>query len=118
MIGVRIWRFSDPRDDRFAATGRRDAWVGGAPDGVCPSCTASRQVRAQPLVMAWEPGSDRIGDFTWPGFGSEVVVTDGALGALSRFEGFEPGPLEVVEDPDGPKGGHAGSAALRRPFTP
>ena len=52
------------------------------------------------MLIAWEPGSDEVGDFSWPGFDSEVVVTDPVLEALRSFSGFEPGPVEVVEDAD------------------
>lgn len=98
-----MWRFSDPRDGRFAAAGRRGSWTERSPEGVCPSCSASRQVRAQPLVMVWEPGSGEVGDFTWPGFDSEVVVTGNVLEALNQFQGFEPGQVKIVEDADAPK---------------
>jgi hypothetical protein len=96
---VNIWRFSEPHDDRYARPGRRGSWTGGVGE-VCPSCSSSLAVRAQPLVIAWEPGSDLIGDFSWPGFDSEVVVTDPVLEGLRAIGGFEPGPVEVVEDPD------------------
>lgn len=55
------------------------------------------------MVIAWEPGSDEIGDFTWPGFDSEVVVTDAVLDELRPSSGFDPGPVEVVEDADASK---------------
>jgi hypothetical protein len=98
---MRIWRFASPRDDTYAAAGRRGAWTEAAGGGTCPECSASRQERAQPLILVWEPGSDRIGDFVWPGFGSEVVATEGAFAALeSRFAGFERGPIEMVDEPD------------------
>jgi hypothetical protein len=105
MTSERIWRFSDPRDDRFAAAGRRGAWSDVATPDVCSTCSGSRQVRAQPLVMVWETGSDVVGDFTWPGFDSEVVVTDDVLAALGQFEGFEAGPVEIVEDAEASKRG-------------
>jgi hypothetical protein len=97
---MRIWRLADPADDSYATAGRRGSWTEPTGVGPCPECSASRQQRAQPLVMVWEPGSDVIGDFVWPGFGSEVVVTDPVLVRLSRFTGFEPGPLEFVDEPD------------------
>jgi hypothetical protein len=51
--------------------------------------------------MVWEPGSDVVGDFVWLGFGSEVVVTEHVLAVVqAHFEGFEPGPVEMVEEPD------------------
>jgi hypothetical protein len=58
----------------------------------------SSQERAKPLILAWEPGSDVIGDFVWPGADSEVVVTDRVLCVLQgRFRGFEPGSVEMVD---------------------
>lgn len=101
---MRIWRFSSPADDRFASAGRRGSWTSPQDEGVCPECSASRQQRAKPLVIAWELGSDVVGDFVWPGFGGEVVVTDRVLGVLQeRFSGFEPGRVEMVEDPNSPQ---------------
>jgi hypothetical protein len=99
---MRIWRFSDPGDERFAVAVRRGAWSEQAATGVCTACSASRQVRVQPLVIAWKPGSDIIGDFTWPGFDSEVVVTGRVLDVLIEYGGFEPGGIEIVDDQDGP----------------
>ncbi len=59
----------------------------------------------QPLVMVWEPGSCEVGDFTWPGFDSEVVATSAVLDVLDQFDGFKPGPVEIVEDPGTPRRG-------------
>jgi len=70
----------------------------------------------KPLVIAWEPGSEVVGDFVWPGFGSGVVVTDKVLRVLQqRYQGFEPGPVEMVEDEDEP---HAdrGKPRIRLPY--
>jgi hypothetical protein len=42
-----------------------------------------------------------VGDFVWPGFGSEVVAADHVFAALEpRFAGFERGPIEMVDEPD------------------
>jgi hypothetical protein len=58
-------------------------------------------MRAQPLILVWEPGSDLVGDFVWPGFGSEVVAAGQVFAAFeSSFAGFERGPIEMVEEPD------------------
>jgi hypothetical protein len=46
--------------------------------------------------MEWEPSSEVVGDFTWPGFGFEVVVTDSAAAVLGGFSGFELGPVEIT----------------------
>lgn len=97
---MRIWRFTSPRDDRYAAAGRRGAWT-EANTGTCPECSSSRQTRARPLILVWEPGSALVGDFVWPGFGSEVVAADHVCAAFeSSFSGFERGPVEMVEEPD------------------
>jgi hypothetical protein len=46
-----------------------------------------------------------VGDFVWPGFGSEIVVVDRVLNALGpRFAGFEPGPVEMIDDPEAAAG--------------
>lgn len=96
---MRIWRFSDPGNNRYASAGRRGSWT--ASDGVCPECGSSRQQRAQPLIIVWELGSDVVGDFVWPGFGSEVVVAERVFDALeSNFAGFERGPVEMIEEPE------------------
>lgn len=54
-------------------------------------------------MVAWEPGADEVGDFTWPGFGSEVVATSDVIEILNQFAGFEPAPVEFVEDVGAPK---------------
>jgi hypothetical protein len=50
-------------------------------------------------MLVWEPGSDKVGDFTWtvPG----VAITQQVVEALrgGGVEGFDPGPVEMV-DPD------------------
>ncbi len=96
---MKLFRFHDPSDYRYAEAGRRGTWS-PPPVGVCPECTASRQTRVPPLKIAWEPGADVIGDFTWPGFDSDIAVKDSVLATLSRqFSGFEGQPVEMVNDP-------------------
>lgn len=98
---MRIWRFANPSDHGFAEAGRRGSWTPASGEGVCPECTASRQRRAKPLVIEWRSGSDVVGDFTWVGYGEEVVTTEEVLDFLvDRFSGFEAGPVEMVQDPN------------------
>lgn len=82
---MKIWRFSDPVDDSYARASRRGTWEGTE--------------RVQPLVIEWEPGSDVIGDFTWPGFDSDIVVTNRVAEVFreSQVAGVELGPVEMVE---------------------
>lgn len=96
---MRIWRFIDPCDVRYAAAARRGAWTES--DGACSECGTAGQKRTNPLVLVWEPGSDLVGDFVWPGFGSEVVATEPVVEALERDAGgFERGPVEIRDEPD------------------
>ena len=91
-----IWRLEDPRDGRFAEAGWRGAWSEGVS---CPACSGSTQERTQPLIMEWEAGSDRIGDFTCTGVCSGFAVTEQVGTALRRhFEGFELGPVQMTQD--------------------
>ena len=90
---MKVWRFASPAKGEFAAADRRGSWTVSETPGVCPECSASRQRRSKPLVMAWQPGSDRVGDFVWPGLGGEVVVTDRVLEAIQGIStGSSPGP--------------------------
>ncbi|MBX3208057.1 MAG: hypothetical protein KF764_23625 [Labilithrix sp.] len=86
---MKLWRFADPFDYRFARAGR----VGGTwQDG-------EYKIRARNIVLDWESGSDIVGDFTWPGFDTDLVVTDGVGQALqeSGVAGFDLRPVEMQE---------------------
>lgn len=113
---MRIWRLTDPADSRFARASRRGSWSPSS--GVCPDCGASSQERIQPLVLEWEPGSDVIGDFTWPGFGSDVAITEQVANRLKAFGGFEPGPVEMVQDStlNRPSGSRRGKPRVWLPY--
>lgn len=90
---MKVWRFSDPSDFRYARASRRGTWE-GAP---------ARRVR--PLVIEWEPDSDLVGDFAWPGFDTDIVVVDRVGRALEEagVTGFELGPVEMVENSEAAK---------------
>jgi hypothetical protein len=92
---MKIWRLVDPKDDRYAPASGRGTWSPGK--GLCPECTASSQERIQPLVLEWEPGSDEIGDFTWPGLGN-AAVTERARDVLMKLGGSEPRAVEMYQD--------------------
>lgn len=81
---IKVYSFCDPRMDSFAYAIRRGSWY---PEGskVCPECHSSRQKRVSPLILEWEPGSDRIGDFVWPGFNDEMVVTQTVRESLEKL---------------------------------
>lgn len=50
------------------------------------------------MILEWEPDSDRVGDFTWPGFGSDVVCTPVAVDVLRSVAEFEVGAVEMIQD--------------------
>lgn len=89
---MKIWSLWDPEGDVFARASRMGAW-------------SADDRRIRPLVIEWEPGSDIVGDFTWPGFGDsfgmhgEIVITEQVAKALKEngVRGFELGPVEVKD---------------------
>jgi len=52
----------------------------------------------KPLILSWEPGSDVIGDFSWPP--GRVAVKRSVFDALAAvFTGIAAEPLEMDQDP-------------------
>jgi hypothetical protein len=85
---MKLWRFSDPGDFQYARASRRGSWEGSPPR------------RVTPLVIEWEPDSDVIGDFSWPGFDSDIIVTERVVMTMKEaaITGFELAPVEMVEN--------------------
>src|SRR5712692_5180627 len=80
---MKVYQFVGPANYHdYAAASSRGTWSPSPGPGICPECTDSRQERVPPLLLMWEPGSDVIGDFTWPSLDSDVVVSDGVRRAL------------------------------------
>ncbi len=97
---MKNWIIQDPVEFQFARANIQGAWS-PIEKGLktCPDCTQPLQKRIKPLVIEWEPGSDVIGDFLWPEFGS-IAVSERSYKAMeSRFRGFERGPVEMIQDP-------------------
>ncbi len=69
--------------------------------GRCGNCGRWQSRDAAPLTIEWLPGSDLIGDFSWPrGRDSEVVVKESVLNAISeRFQGAESWPVMMWQNP-------------------
>jgi len=98
VTATRVYRLVDPFDQRFADAGRHGTWYPDPGPGVCPECGSSQQRRVPPLRIEWLPGSDLIGDFTWPG--GDIVVLQRVRDALEKdFHGFEFGPIEMWQAP-------------------
>jgi hypothetical protein len=93
---MKLWRFSDPSDQQYARAGRNGGtFQEGEP-----------WRRAKPLAIEWLPGSDVVGDFSWPGLDTDVVITARVGKALEAagITGFELGPLEMVDTSAASKG--------------
>lgn len=85
-----------PRDHTYAEAGVRGTWSEGS---LCPECKGSTRRRIQPLVIEWEPDSDVLGDFTWGTPWSFAIVEHAMKALLAEFRGFEPGPVEMFQEP-------------------
>lgn len=92
---MKLWRFTDPGDHRFARASR----VGGTwQDG-------EYKRRGRDIIIEWEPDSDVVGDFTWPGLDTDLIVTDRVGAALRNagVPGFELRPVEMQENTEAAK---------------
>jgi len=95
---MKLFRFHDPLDYRFAQAARLGTWYPHPSPGVCPECGASQQRRVPPLIIEWSPGSSIVGDFVWPG--GEVVVSQRVRDALEgRFSSLKFEPVKMWQEP-------------------
>lgn len=92
----RLWQPTDPRDFGFAEGRIRGAWDESR--GLCKACGYNLVREIAPLIITWEPGSDLVGDFTWPG-SARTLVSERAADVLERFAPIVRGPVEYVDDP-------------------
>jgi hypothetical protein len=84
---MKLWSFSHPHEYDYARAVR----VGGTWQA------GEYKERRQCLVIEWLPGSDALGDFIWPGFHSDIVITDrvGAALRAAGIPGFELRPVTI-----------------------
>jgi len=96
-----LYQFSCNRYDRqFAQATRLGTWSPQPTPAMCPECTRSLQTRIRPLIITWEPSSDLIGDFTWPGLLDDMIVTDRVKQCLEgKVRGVEFSPIVVKGTP-------------------
>jgi hypothetical protein len=84
---MKLWSFSHPHEYSYARAVRAGgAWQAG-----------EYKERRHCLVIEWIRGSDVLGDFTWPGFHSDIVITDRVGTALraAGVPGFELRPVTI-----------------------
>jgi len=95
---MKLYHLANPRNYEFASCGRRGTW--GPAKGICPECDASSQKRILPLIIEWEPWSDLVGDFSWPGFNDEVVVSEKVRKALKgNYKGLAFLEIKMYQNP-------------------
>lgn len=69
---MKFFLFDDPaRPGEFARFSHVGTWT---PGSVCKECGLSSAELIEPLQIEWNPGTERIGDFSWCGY--TCVVTD------------------------------------------
>jgi hypothetical protein len=94
----RIWKLTEAYGSGFA-----DCWLRSPPEEIsepCKSCTIRTIYKDPvPLVLEWEPGSEKVGDFVWPG-GGRIAVTKTAFAELaSLVPRLRQGSVEMIQDP-------------------
>lgn len=91
---MKLWRFTEPIDHRFARAVRAGGtWQPG-----------EYELRNRNLRIEWLSGSDVVGDFTWPGLDTDLVVTDRVRDFL-RVAGVPGVELRAVEVQESSKRG-------------
>lgn len=94
-----LFHFQYSETHEYAFATRRGTWFPKNAK-LCPVCHRSTQKRINPLIIEWEPGSDKIGDFVWPALSTELVVTQRVKDAFQmRFPELEFDIVEFWQNP-------------------
>ena len=99
MSTSNIWQLWEPLDTPHAQCGLRSPpQVTHVP---CTHCYLDATYELPtPLAFEWEAGSDRIGDFVWPGPWRAAVVTRVIdYLAKNKVPMIKAGTIEMVQDP-------------------
>ena len=95
---MKLYHFDSPDNYKYAQATRRGTWY-PQKSKICPECFTARQKRVSPLLIEWEPGSDMIGDFVWPAFNDDLVVSQRVREFFQdRFSGIEFGAVEFWQE--------------------
>lgn len=96
MTTTTIWKFQVPVGSGFAELNRHYKEPRGKK---CLECGAFVETEHDPLIVEWEDGSDRIGDFVHAG--GDIVVQDRVAVQLRRIAtGFTTAPIEFYDHPN------------------
>lgn len=99
---MRIWRIWDPADEHFASFDGEAKWKQiEEREGLCPECTSPpKSVRLPGLTIAWQPGANVVGDFSWSIGGGWILLKQHVLeGLAAEFSGFDGIPVTMVQNP-------------------
>lgn len=94
----RIWLIDAIFDSSFAGC------LHGSPPEIvnkpCSGCyEGATYTTPYPILMEWSPGSDRIGDFSWPGSGRCIVKASVFDIIVKRFAVVRSGSVVMHQDP-------------------
>lgn len=91
-----LYRLTDPMNSAYTKASRIGTWK-KKPIKSCILCGYPQAERTQPLIIEWETGSSKIGDFTWPGYDDCTIVNKKVVEVLERHTtGMGFGPVEIV----------------------
>lgn len=95
---MRVWEITEPLGGSgYATAGVIGTWTHSA---VCrnPRCRAGSEL-VPPYTIEWDPGSDRVGDFTWASF-TKPVIGELVFHELQvRFRGLVCHPVRMFQNP-------------------
>ncbi len=81
---MKFFLLDDPaRPGEFARFSHVGTWT---PGSVCKECGLSSAKLIEPLQIEWNPGTERIGDFSWCGYHCVVVDKVRRLLTVAGFE--------------------------------
>lgn len=98
MKNVRtIWCVDSAFESNFAECGIRSPWE--TQNRPCLSCyKGATTIIPYPLVIEWLPGSNVVGDFSWPGCGRAIIKKRISDDMLKRFSMLELREIEMIQD--------------------
>jgi hypothetical protein len=79
-----FYRLVPDYDALFAEWARVGTWVSIGPKTVCPNCSSPLEHRVSPLVVERLPGRHTVGDFVFPSFLEDVLVTEQVMHRLIK----------------------------------
>lgn len=97
---MKIWRIAEKLKTSYAQAWRHGAWTEGK---LCDECGTSSESRKKPLILEWAYGSNRIGDFVWPGGSEECAVSERIQPIFHQLADVCFGAVEMTQDERTPR---------------